>query len=218
MISFDEVGKKFGDIAALSGISFDIKDGELVFITGRSGAGKTTLINLLLRRYLPTEGKIKVDGLDLSLAKKKDILFWRQKVGVVFQDYKLLKDRTVFENVAVVLRIKGEREDVIKKKVEEILTQVGLISRSFLFPRQLAGGEAQRVGLARALVIEPKVVVADEPTGNLDEITSQHIFDLLGKINQEGRIVIVATHNRSLVEKMKGRVIELEEGRLIVDH
>ncbi|HUV42591.1 MAG TPA: cell division ATP-binding protein FtsE [Patescibacteria group bacterium] len=217
MVKFKKVTKKFGEIVALEDVSFEIEPGEFVFVTGPSGAGKTTIIRLMLRDYLPTSGKIKVDGFNLIEMKKNDIPQLRRRIGVVFQDFKLLTDRTVWENVALALRVLGKDEKEIEKEIPKILKLVGLKERANLFPSQLAGGELQRVGLARAVVGQPEIVVADEPTGNLDVATAWQIVRLLQKINQTGKTVIMATHNFEIVNSMKERVIELDKGKLVSD-
>ncbi len=217
MVKFKKVTKKFGEIMALEDVSFEIEPGEFVFVTGPSGAGKTTIIRLMLRDYLPTSGKIKVDGFNLIEMKKNDIPQLRRRIGVVFQDFKLLTDRTVWENVALALRVLGKDEKEIEKEIPKILKLVGLEERANLFPSQLAGGELQRVGLARAVVGQPEIVIADEPTGNLDVATAWQIVRLLQKINQTGKTVIMATHNFEIVNSMKERVIELDKGKLVSD-
>lgn len=216
-VEFDKVTIKFGDIVALDEVSFEIKPGEFVFITGPSGAGKTTIVRLILREYSPTSGKIEIDGEDLSEIKTKNLPKLRQKIGVVFQDFKLLMDRTVRGNVALTLRVIGKEEKEIEKEVTKILKLVGLEERTHLFPAQLAGGELQRAGLARAVVGQPEIIIADEPTGNLDLATSWQIIRLLQKINKMGKTVIMATHNFEIVNSMKERVIEFDKGKLISD-
>jgi cell division transport system ATP-binding protein len=213
-----QVTKRFGLIVALEEVSFTIEDGEFVFITGPSGAGKTTLINLILRRYVPTGGSVVIEGADLSKLSRKNLILLRRQIGVVFQDYKLLGDRTVEENVAMALQVLGKKEGQIEKEVKAALAAVGLSERASLFPSQLAGGELQRTCLARAMVIKPKVIIADEPTGNLDSRMAGQIVDLLKKFNKEGRTVIMATHNLELVRANKARVIELDEGKLVKDN
>lgn len=217
MIKFDNVTKKFGQTTALSKINFEIKPGEFVFVIGPSGAGKTTLIKLILKEYLPTEGTIKVNGINLSQIRKNKIPEYRRKIGVVFQDFKLITDQTVFENVALALKVLKEKEEDIFKKVKNILDLVGLKERADFFPAQLAGGELQRVCLARAVVGDPQIVMADEPTGNLDLGIARQIVSLLEKINQMGKTVIMATHNFEIVNTMGKRVIELDKGKLISD-
>jgi cell division transport system ATP-binding protein len=218
VIKFVQVTKRFGLIVALEEVSFTIEDGEFVFITGPSGAGKTTLINLILRRYVPTGGSVVIEGADLSKLSRKNLILLRRQIGVVFQDYKLLGDRTVEENVAMALQVLGKKEGQIEKEVKAALAAVGLSERASLFPSQLAGGELQRTCLARAMVIKPKVIIADEPTGNLDSRMAGQIVDLLKKFNKEGRTVIMATHNLELVRANKARVIELDEGKLVKDN
>jgi len=217
MVKFENVTKKFGELTALNRVSFEIKSGEFVFVIGPCGAGKSTLVKLILREYLPTEGRVKVKGIDLKDLRKKEIPEHRKKIGVVFQDFKLLFDRTVFENVALALRVVGEKEEKINRRVENILDLVGLSQRADFFPVQLSGGELQRVCLARAVVNEPEIIIADEPTGNLDLGTARQIVDLLKKINDKGKTVIMATHNFEIVNLMNQRVIELDKGKLISD-
>ncbi len=217
MIKFDKVAKKFGSITALNGVTFEIPVKEFVFIIGPSGAGKTTLAKLILREYLPTSGKIEINGLDLKELKKKQLVDLRRKIGVVFQDLKLLVDQTVYENVALALKVLNKKEEEIQKEVHSVLKLVGLNEKADLFPAQLAGGELQRVCLARAVVAHPEIVFADEPTGNLDPATAWQIIKLLKKINQMGATVIMATHNFEIVNSLKERVIEFDKGKLISD-
>lgn len=217
MIKFDKVSKKFGGITAVEEISFEIEDGGFVFLTGPSGAGKTTIIKLILREFLPTSGSIFVNDLNLVKIPSRKIHDLRRRIGVVFQDFKLLADRTVFENVALPLEVIGEEEKSVKKKVEEVLGLVGLTERADLFPAQLAGGELQRACLARAVVGNPKTVLADEPTGNLDPATSWQIVKLLKKINKLGTTILMATHNVDIVNSLRERVIKMEEGKITRD-
>ncbi|MGB9707097.1 MAG: cell division ATP-binding protein FtsE [Microgenomates group bacterium] len=217
MIKFENVTKKFGEITALDSVSFQINPGEFVFLIGPSGAGKTTIARLILREYLPTEGIIEVAGMDLTKIPRKKIPQLRRMVGVVFQDLKLLADRTVFENVATTLKVLGEKEEKISEEVANILELVGLTDRADFFPAQLAGGELQRVCIARAVVGKPEVVIADEPTGNLDIGTARQIVKLLKKINEMGKTIIMATHNFEIVNTFQERVIELDKGRIISD-
>lgn len=211
MIDFIEVTKKFGETTALENISFKIESGEFVFIVGRSGSGKTTLIKLILRDYLPTSGAIRIGGINLNDIPRKKTPEYRRRIGVVFQDFKLLPDQTVFENVALALRILGKGELGIAREVNEILRSVGLEKKGDFFPAQLSAGELQRTCLARAVVGQPEVILADEPTGNLDLKTAHQIVDLLEKINKTGKTVVMTTHNLEIVKRMKKRVIELDK-------
>ncbi|MFC1727305.1 cell division ATP-binding protein FtsE [Patescibacteria group bacterium] len=217
MIEVSKVSKKFGDFVALDEIDFQIKPEEFAFIIGPSGAGKTTLIKLILREILPSSGEIKVDGFDLAKLGRSEVVKLRRKVGVVFQDLKLLHDRTVFENVAMILKIMGRRETEIKKEVENVLNLVGLAERTDQFPSQLAGGELQRVCIARAVVAKPDIVIADEPTGNLDPATAWQIVELLQEIHRLGKTVVMATHNFEIVNSLNERVIELGKGKVVSD-
>lgn len=217
MIKFSNVSKKFGDIVALDEVSFEIRPQEFVFVIGPTGAGKTTLVKLILREYLPTSGLIQVGEFDLEKLRSSELTSLRRKIGVVFQDLKLLPDRTVYENVALALKILGKEEEEIRKEVENVLDLIGLSDRAELFPAQLAGGELQRTCLARAVVAKPEIVIADEPTGNLDPATSWQIIKLLQEINKLGRTVIMATHNFEIVNSLEERVIELDKGRVVSD-
>jgi len=217
MLKFKNVSKNFGPIQALTDISFAVEPGEFVFITGPSGAGKTTLLRLLISQIRPSEGEIYFDGLEVHKLKSRQIPHLRRDIGPVFQDYKLLSDRTIFENALVALAVKGTPKPERDPRVEQVLSLVGLSERANLFPSQLSGGELQRAALARALVVNPKLVFADEPTGNLDPKTAEGIMELLQKINEEGKTVIVTTHSTELVDKMKKREIVIEEGKLSRD-
>lgn len=217
MIKFENVSKKFGSIIALEDVSFEIEDGEFVFLIGPSGAGKTTVIKLILREFLPTKGKLVVSGENVLKIPRRKVPAFRRQIGVVFQDFKLLVDRTVLENVTLPLEIKRTPEKEIKRQAEEILKMVGLWERKDLFPSQLAVGEIQRASLARAVITKPKLLLADEPTGNLDPVNSQQLVKLLKEINKEGTTVLMATHNANLVNFLKERVICLKEGKIISD-
>jgi cell division transport system ATP-binding protein len=217
MLKFENVTKNFGTVTALKGVDFAIEKGEFVFIIGPSGAGKSTLIKLILKEYLPTEGAIKLKGENLQEISKKKLPEYRKKIGMVFQDFKLLFDRTVFENVALALRVLGEKEETIDSRVESVLDLVGLKEKIDFFPSQLSGGELQRICMARAIVGESELIIADEPTGNLDIGTARQIVDLLKKINETGKTVIMATHNFEIVNLLNKRVIELDKGKIVSD-
>ena len=198
-------------------ISLTIDDGEFVFIVGRSGSGKSTLMKLLLKELEPTKGRIVVNDMDLGRMPRRYIPKYRRRLGVVFQDFRLLKDRTVFENVAFAQRVIGVPGRVIKETVPEMLRLVGLSSKYKAYPRQLSGGEQQRVAIARALINNPEVLLADEPTGNLDSFNTHGIMKLLEEINQRGTTVIVVTHSQEMVDEMNKRVITMERGSIISD-
>ena len=202
---------------ALNDVSLKIEKGEFVFIVGSSGSGKTTLIKLLLKELDPTSGKIKVADTDYSKLKIKNIPKIRRKIGVVFQNFRLLKDRTVYENVAFAQRVIQTPGRYIRRRVPAMLTLVGLADKFKSYPRELSGGEQQRVAMARALVNNPDIILADEPTGNLDPKNSMDIMNLLNDINKRGTTVVVVTHNKEIVNEMKKRVITLKKGVVISD-
>ncbi len=214
MLAVKNVTKSFGNIVALESVSFELADGEFVFITGQSGSGKTTLIRLLLRELLPDKGSIELDGVDTTSLKRKEIPSLRQKIGVVFQDFKVIPERTLRENVELALAVINLPKNEWDARVSHVLQLVGLKDRDDLFPQQLSGGELQRASLARALVINPKIILADEPTGNLDWETAEKIMELFEKINKEGKTILMATHNRLIVDKLKKREIELRQGKI----
>lgn len=218
MIKFENVTKKFGNgIVAIEDINLEIPDREFVFICGPSGAGKTTLLRLLTRDLLPTVGSIFLNDWNLAKLSSHRIPHLRRRVGVVFQDFKLLADRTIFENVALTLEILGEKEKTIKEKVGEVLRALNLASHANLFPVQLSGGELQRAVLARAIVGKPEVLLADEPTGNLDPATAWEIIKILRDINESGATVIMATHNVDIVDSLGKRVVKIDKGRIKKD-
>ncbi len=218
MIKLDKVSKKFGTgTFGLSEVSLDIGKGEFVFLVGSTGAGKTTIFRLLIRDILPTEGNVIVNDWDVVKLPKNKISSLRKKVGFVFQDLKLLLDRTVFENVVLPLEVAGVKLDQATKTVEEILAQVGLSEHKDKFPVQLSGGELQRAAIARALVLSPEILLADEPTGNLDAATSWEIVKLLSDINKKGTTVVMATHNTDIVKSLGKRVVHIEKGKIIKD-
>ena len=202
---------------ALDNISFQVKRGEFVFIVGSSGSGKSTLFKLLLRELTPTEGSITVMNQDLSTVNRKNLPFIRRQIGTVFQDFRLLKNRTVYENVAFAMQVVEAPKSQIKQRVPELLTMVGLGNKANSYPRELSGGEQQRVAVARALANNPMLILADEPTGNLDPANSAEIMTLLDKINEKGTTVVVVTHNREIVNTMHKRVITLQHGILMKD-
>ncbi len=218
MLEFIDVTKMYkNDVCALKDLSFRIEDGEFVFLIGASGAGKTSIIKLLLREIKPTSGEIIVDNLNIVKLKNRKIPYLRRTMGVVFQDFRLLEGKTVFDNVKYPLQILGVSKKEINKKVTELLELVGLSDRKDAFPNQLSGGEQQRVCIARAIVNNPKFLIADEPTGNLDPNTSEEIMKALIDINAKGTTVIVSTHDRYIVDKLKKRVICMQSGSLISD-
>lgn len=219
MIKFNNVTKIYDkdNKKALNNVSFDIPKGDFVFLIGSTGAGKTTVTRLILREELATKGSITVDGEDLSQIKKRQIPFYRRKIGMVFQDYKLLPYKTVFENIAFAMEVVGTSKRNIEHMVPQILSIVGLSDKRDSLPSQLSGGEQQRVALARAMANNPPILIADEPTGNLDPATSYEIMDILERFNKLGTTVLVATHAKDIVDKMRKRVIELSDGRLIRD-
>ncbi len=212
MISFKNVTKNFGSINALNDVSFGVEDGEFVFLTGPSGAGKTTILKMILREMLPDSGQVLFDNTDVTKLADKEVPLLRQQMGIVFQDFKVLSERTVFENVEVALAVSDVSQEEWSKRVSHVLKLVGLSSRSNLFPSQLSGGELQRVSLARALVINPKLILADEPTGNLDWKTAEGIMELLEKINKEGKTIIMATHHEGIIKHAKHRIINIDDG------
>ena len=199
---------------ALEEMSLKLNSGEFLFLVGPSGAGKSTLINLLFREKLPTTGGIYFDNKDISAYKKEEILQHRRRIGMVFQDYKLIKQKTVFENVAFALEVLGYSPKEIRIKVPEALKKVGLSHKEKAFPKELSGGEQQRVGIARAIVKDPDLILADEPTGNLDRDNGLQLMELFEKINQEGTTVVIATHAWDLVDRMQKRVVALAGGKL----
>lgn len=218
MLEFIDVNKMYkNDVSALKDVSFRIEDGEFVFLIGASGAGKTSIIKLLLREIKPTSGKIIVDDLDIVKLKNRKIPKLRRTMGVVFQDFRLLEGKTVFDNIKYPLQILGVSGKEIKARVTELLELVGLSDRANSFPNQLSGGEQQRVCIARAIVNNPKFLIADEPTGNLDPHTSEEIMKALLDINAKGTTVIVSTHDRDIVNKLKKRVLCMNGGVLMKD-
>ena len=218
MITFENVTKSYGNGApALSNLNIEIEAGEFVFVVGTSGSGKSTFIKLLLKELEPTEGKIIVNDTELRKLRSGKTAKYRRKVGVVFQDFRLLKDRNVYENIAFAQRVIGVSTREIKKNVPRMLSLVGLSEKYKSFPNELSGGEQQRVALARALVNKPALLLADEPTGNLDPGNSWEIMKLLDEINKQGTTVVVVTHNMEIVERMQKRVITMKKGIKVSD-
>lgn len=218
MILLDRVSKKYGKKGvALDKVSFFIEPKEFVVLVGASGAGKSTILKLLTREEKETSGKIVVGGVDYSDLKEKDIPLLRRKIGTVFQDFKLLPKRTVFENIAFAMEIVGMGNREIKNTVPKVIELVGLAGKEKHYPDQLSGGEQQRVAIARAVVRQPKILIADEPTGNLDPKHSWDIVKLLEKINNHGTTVIMTTHNQEILNKLNRRVIKLDHGRVVSD-
>ncbi len=218
MITLTHVGKQYDRIrSALSDVSFHVEAGEFVFLTGPSGAGKSTLLKLIFREQVPSTGEIQVAGHRLGSMPEKEVPILRRKLGVVFQDFKLIRSRTVFENVAFVLKILGLSRSEQKSRTFRALKMVGLQHKLSDYPLQLSGGEQQRVAIARALVNDPLVLLADEPTGNLDPELAQEIMALFERINGQGTTVLVATHDRNLIQGVRKRVLGLEHGRMAFD-
>lgn len=218
MIRLENVSKTYQTgVPALNDISLNIEAGEFVFITGPSGSGKSTLIKLILHEFDPTRGKIIVNGKNLQGVKRRMVPLYRRNIGCVFQDFRLLPDRNVYENVAFAMKVTEASTREIKKRVPLVLSMVGLAAKYRSLPKHLSGGEQQRVAIARALVNNPKIILADEPTGNLDNNNAWEIMDLLKQINDNGTTVIVVTHNMEIIERMKKRVITIEKGSLVSD-
>ncbi|WP_338471800.1 cell division ATP-binding protein FtsE [Niallia sp. XMNu-256] len=218
MIEMQDVYKKYPNgVVAVNGITVHIKQGEFVYVVGPSGAGKSTFIKMIYREESPTKGVVKINGVDLTTLKEKKVPLLRRQIGVIFQDFKLLPSLTVFENVAFALEVIEEHPDQIKKKVMQTLELVGIKHKARMFPDELSGGEQQRVSIARSIVNSPKVVIADEPTGNLDPDTSWDIMNIFEEINTRGTTVVMATHNKQIVDTIKHRVIAIESGQIVRD-
>lgn len=218
MIQFKNVSKFYNkNFAALKGINLEIAPGEFVSIVGQSGTGKTTIIRLIIAEEQPTHGSINIGGWDITNIRQREIPYLRRQIGVIFQDYKLLSKKTVFENVSFALETCGAETSRVKKIVPQVLKIVGLEGKEMRYPHQLSGGEQQRVAIARALVHKPKILVADEPTGNLDTINTSEIIELLRKINNLGTTIILVTHDKEVVNGLKKRVITLDSGQIIND-
>ena len=218
MIEMENVYKKYPNgVVAANGISVQIKQGEFVYVVGPSGAGKSTFIKMMYREEVPTKGSIIIDGINLAKMKESRVPYLRRQIGVVFQDYKLLPTLTVFENIAFAMEVIEEHPAQIKKRVMETLDLVGLKHKARMLPTELSGGEQQRVSIARSIVNSPKVMIADEPTGNLDPETSWDIMNIFDEINRRGTTVVMATHNKDIVNRIKHRVIAIESGTISRD-
>lgn len=218
MIQLDHVSKAFSvGIPALNDVTLHISEGEFVFVVGDSGSGKSTLIKLLLKELEPTSGSITINNTNLQKLRRRQVPYFRRNIGCVFQDFRLLKDRNVYDNVAFALRVVSASGRSIRQKVPVMLSMVGLAAKYRSFPRQLSGGEQQRVAIARALVNNPKILLADEPTGNLDNNNAWEIMNLLEEINQRGTTVVVVTHNLEIVKAMGKRVIAIQKGVVVSD-
>ena len=219
MILLDSVTKKYAGDAepALDDVSLHIEPNEFVFLVGKSGAGKSTLMKMITKEEIPDSGKIIVGGIDLDYVKKRHIPGYRRRLGVVFQDFKLLPRRTVYENVAFALEIAGMSGKEIRRTVPKVLELVDLLGQAKKFPRQLSGGQQQRVSIARSVARQPKILIADEPTANLDKLTTKEIIDLLKKINDFGTTILVTTHNESVVNNLQKRVVTMKHGRIVDD-
>ncbi|OGZ33066.1 MAG: cell division ATP-binding protein FtsE [Candidatus Portnoybacteria bacterium RBG_13_40_8] len=218
MIEFKNVSKYYpGDCAAIKDVTFSIRPKEFVSIVGRSGAGKTTLLRLLLKEEPPSEGEILVDGRNVKNIKSKELPLYRRKIGTIFQDFKLLPNKTAYENIAFAMEAAGRAEEDISEDVPQILSLVELVDKADNFPCQLSGGEKQRVAIGRALIHKPDILMADEPSGNLDPLHTWDIIRLLCRINELGTTVILATHDREIINALSKRVISLDRGRVIRD-
>jgi cell division transport system ATP-binding protein len=218
MIEFVNIVKKYDHgIVALDNVNLKINKGEFAFLVGPSGSGKSTFLRLLIKEEDPTSGKILVEGKDITRMKKKDIPYLRRKIGFVFQDFRLLYDRTVEENIVFALRVIEASEREIKTQLKTVLQMVGLSGKEKFYPNQLSGGEQQRVALARALATKPPILIADEPTGNLDPKTAEEIFKTLLEINARGTTILVVTHAKDIVDTLNKRVIALDHGKIIKD-
>ena len=218
MIKLEHVSKSYSaGIPALNDVSLNIEEGEFVFVVGDSGSGKSTLIKLLLKELEPTDGTITINGRKLNKIRRRQIPKFRRNIGVVFQDFRLLKDRNIYDNVAFAQKVIGESNRSIKKNVPKLLSMVGLAAKYRSYPRQLSGGEQQRVAIARALINKPKILLADEPTGNLDANNAWEIMKLMEEINEQGTTVVVVTHNLEIVKAMNKRVITMQKGVVVDD-
>lgn len=217
MIYFNNVTKKYKDNMSLEDVTFSITQGEFVSIVGHSGAGKTTLTKLILAEEAPTAGTVFFESTNIHKLSNRDLTNFRRKVGIVFQDFRLLPNRTAYENIAFAMEATGKEDSEIMEDVPHVLELVDLTNRAFHFPHQLSGGEKQRLAIARAIITQPDLIIADEPTGNLDPVNAAEVVNILKKINDLGTTVILTTHNKSVIDQIKRRVITLENGKIIRD-
>lgn len=217
MIYFDNVTKKYKETSSLEEVTISIAPGEFVSIVGHSGAGKTTLTKLILAEEAPTSGSVFFESTNIHKLSKKDLMNFRRKVGIVFQDFRLLPNRTAYENIAFAMEATGKSDEEIMEDVPHVLELVDLTNRAFHFPHQLSGGEKQRLAIARAIITQPDIIIADEPTGNLDPVNANEVINILKKINDLGTTIILTTHNKGLVDHIKRRVITLDHGRVVRD-
>ncbi|KKR61158.1 cell division ATP-binding protein FtsE [Candidatus Nomurabacteria bacterium RIFCSPHIGHO2_01_FULL_39_220] len=217
MIYFNNVSKNYRDALALDDVTFSITAGEFVSIVGRSGAGKTTLTKMILADDVPTEGTVFFESIDVHKLKNKGLTKLRRRIGVVFQDFKLLSNKTAYENIAFAMEAVGKSDEEIATDVPHVLELVDLGHRLYHFPSQMSGGEQQRLAIARAIINQPELIIADEPTGNLDPINTHEIVQILKKINDLGTTVILATHNKSVIDSVGSRIITMENGKIIRD-
>ncbi len=218
LIKFDKVTKFYnGGPAALDSVELDIKHGEFVSIVGHSGAGKSTLLKMMLAELYPSEGRVYIESDDIRKLGKKDLIKLRRKIGIIFQNFRLIESKTVYENIAFALEVAGMSDEEIEADVPHVLGLVDLHDKSEYFPRELSGGEQQRVAIARAIVIQPTVLVADEPTGNLDPINTYEVVQILKKINDLGTTVVLTTHNKGVVDSVGGRVVTMDAGKIVRD-
>lgn len=219
MISLSGVTKQYTrDSVGLDNIDLHIEPGEFVSVVGQSGSGKTTLVKLLIAEERPTSGHVEIGGWDISRIRNRDVPYLRRQIGVIFQDFRLLPRKTVYENVAFALQVAGESWLRIRNVVPQVLSIVGLEHKHNRYPHQLSGGEQQRVAIARSLVHRPKILVGDEPTGNLDTLNSQEVIDILQKINEFGTTVLLVTHDREIVNQLHKRVVTIQDGKIVADH
>lgn len=217
MIYFNNVTKKYSDNVCLEDVNISIAPGEFVSIVGHSGAGKTTLSKLILAEEAPTSGTVFFESVDIHKLSKKDLTKFRRKIGIIFQDYRLLSNKTAYENIAFAMEAIGRDDQTIAEDVANVLELVDLTNRASHFPHQLSGGEKQRLAIARAIINQPDLIIADEPTGNLDPVNTNEVVNILKKINDLGTTIILTTHDRSVIDKVKKRVITLENGRVVRD-